>query len=149
MRSGSHKYSVILSTRMQPIVRTASARINGFESSQSCSKGIWNSIQHTQCSNASLKLWAKDEARNVKYYCKTNRMARSRTSLWCIYKITIIMNITKKLKKNGKMFFFSGVFSSFRNGIWFLLWLEKKERWIYSRFWKRLASEQAVNIQHT
>lgn len=34
-RNGSHKYSVILSTRMQPIVRTANARINGFESSQS------------------------------------------------------------------------------------------------------------------
>lgn len=36
-RRGSQRYSVILSTRMQPIVRTASARINGFESSQSWS----------------------------------------------------------------------------------------------------------------
>lgn len=35
LRSGSHKYSVILSTRMQPIVRTANARISGLESSQS------------------------------------------------------------------------------------------------------------------
>lgn len=34
-RNGSHKYSVILSTRMHPMVRTAKARINGFESSQS------------------------------------------------------------------------------------------------------------------
>lgn len=37
-RNGSHKYSVILSTRIHPIVRTARARINGFESSQSCEK---------------------------------------------------------------------------------------------------------------
>lgn len=35
LRNGSHKYSVILSTRIQPIVRTANARIKGFESSQS------------------------------------------------------------------------------------------------------------------
>lgn len=35
LRNGSHRYSVILSTRMQPMVRTAKARINGFESSQS------------------------------------------------------------------------------------------------------------------
>lgn len=39
LRSGSQRYSVILSTRMQPIVRTASARIRGFESSQS-----WNDL---------------------------------------------------------------------------------------------------------
>lgn len=32
---GSHRYSVILSTRMQPIVRTAKARIRGLGSSQS------------------------------------------------------------------------------------------------------------------
>lgn len=38
LRNGSHKYSVILSTRMHPIVRTANARINGFESSQSYQK---------------------------------------------------------------------------------------------------------------
>lgn len=36
---GSHKYSVILSTRMQPIVLTARARIKGFGSCESC-KGI-------------------------------------------------------------------------------------------------------------
>lgn len=34
-RRGSHRYSVILSTRMQPIVRTANERIKGFGSSQS------------------------------------------------------------------------------------------------------------------
>lgn len=33
--SGSHRYSVILSTRMQPMVRTARARIRGLGSSQS------------------------------------------------------------------------------------------------------------------
>lgn len=33
--SGSHRYSVIFSTRIHPIVRTAKARINGFGSSQS------------------------------------------------------------------------------------------------------------------
>lgn len=38
LRNGSHKYSVILSTRIQPMVRTAKARINGFESSQSYGK---------------------------------------------------------------------------------------------------------------
>lgn len=35
LRSGSHKYSVILSTRIQPMVRTANARMSGLESSQS------------------------------------------------------------------------------------------------------------------
>lgn len=35
LRNGSQRYSVILSTRMQPIVRTARARIRGLESSQS------------------------------------------------------------------------------------------------------------------
>ena len=35
--SGSHRYSVILSTRMHPIVRTASALISGFGSWESCS----------------------------------------------------------------------------------------------------------------
>ena len=33
---GSHRYSVILSTRMHPMVRTASARISGFGSCESC-----------------------------------------------------------------------------------------------------------------
>lgn len=33
---GSQRYSVILSTRMQPIVRTASARISGLGSWESC-----------------------------------------------------------------------------------------------------------------
>ena len=37
--SGSHRYSVILSTRMQPMVRTARARIRGLGSSQSCISG--------------------------------------------------------------------------------------------------------------
>ena len=32
MPSGSHRYSVIRSTRMQPMVRTASARISGLGS---------------------------------------------------------------------------------------------------------------------
>ena len=36
LRSGSHRYSVILSTRIHPMVRTASARISGLLSSQSC-----------------------------------------------------------------------------------------------------------------
>lgn len=35
LRKGSHKYSVILSTLMQPIVRTANALISGLGSSQS------------------------------------------------------------------------------------------------------------------
>ena len=34
--SGSHRYSVILSTRMQPMVRTASARMSGLGSCESC-----------------------------------------------------------------------------------------------------------------
>lgn len=34
-RKGSHKYSAILSTRIQPMVRTARARIRGLGSSQS------------------------------------------------------------------------------------------------------------------
>jgi len=38
LRSGSHRYSVILSTRIQPIVRTANARISGLLSSQSWTK---------------------------------------------------------------------------------------------------------------
>ena len=33
---GSQRYSVILSTRMQPMVRTASARISGLGSCESC-----------------------------------------------------------------------------------------------------------------
>ena len=36
--SGSQRYSVILSTRMQPIVRTANALISGFGSCESCIK---------------------------------------------------------------------------------------------------------------
>ena len=36
LRRGSHRYSVILSTRMHPMVLTARARIRGLESSQSC-----------------------------------------------------------------------------------------------------------------
>ncbi len=37
LRSGSQRYSTILSTRMHPIVRTASARISGLGSCVSCS----------------------------------------------------------------------------------------------------------------
>jgi hypothetical protein len=36
LASGSHRYSVILSTRMHPMVRTASARISGLGSCESC-----------------------------------------------------------------------------------------------------------------
>lgn len=36
--SGSHRYSVILSTRMQPMVRTARALISGLGSCESCKK---------------------------------------------------------------------------------------------------------------
>ena len=37
--SGSQRYSVILSTRMQPMVRTANARMSGLGSCESCSSG--------------------------------------------------------------------------------------------------------------
>lgn len=40
LRSGSQRYSVILSTRMQPIVRTARALISGLGSSQSWEWGF-------------------------------------------------------------------------------------------------------------
>lgn len=43
LRRGSHKYSVILSTLMHPIVRTARARMRGFGSSQSC-KGTEHAV---------------------------------------------------------------------------------------------------------
>ena len=46
---GSHKYSVILSTRMQPIVRTAKALIKGLGSSQSLTKVLTAMIAMSGC----------------------------------------------------------------------------------------------------
>ena len=44
LRNGSQRYSVILSTRMQPMVRTAKALIKGFGSSQSFIKKFFSNF---------------------------------------------------------------------------------------------------------
>mmetsp|Transcript_15297 Transcript_15297/g.49943 ORF Transcript_15297/g.49943 Transcript_15297/m.49943 type:complete len:257 (-) Transcript_15297:356-1126(-) len=49
LRSGSHRYSTILSTRMHPIVRTASARMSGFWSCVSLTKVLTARMARSGC----------------------------------------------------------------------------------------------------
>lgn len=60
--SGSQRYSVILSTRMQPMVRTASARISGLPSWESCDEqGCCRRGQRNL--EAGLRAWCAPPAR--------------------------------------------------------------------------------------
>lgn len=75
---GSHKYSVILSTRMHPIVRTAKARIKGFGSCESCKiQHVINKISEETC-QGSQKTNSKLLRRNIYmirwYYVSANQI---------------------------------------------------------------------------